>query len=219
MVEDNQLLLTPNSEPPRLTLPYAATTTDQTVTVPPANMHTDVTTVAGPTRAKAVQEMGSSAIFKLLPWTPLRLFILEYELSYYSTLTKSLLEELYYNLRHGCTIGYTGPQFTYLASNLQSAYQQPEVIDTTLKDECEAGRILGPFDEPPLPNFRPSGLGLVPKHDGGWRIIYHLSAPFAQSINDFIDSQLYSLSYCTIDDAYKILNELGPRALMSKIDL
>ena len=31
--------------------------------------------------------------------------------------------------------------------------------------------------------------------------------------------QEYSLSYCTIDDAYKIINTLGPGALMSKIDL
>ena len=67
--------------------------------------------------------------------------------------------------------------------------------------------------------IRTSGLGLVTKHDGGWWIIYHLSAPFAQSINDFIDPHAYSLSYCTIDDAYKTLNELGPGALMSKIDL
>ena len=109
------------------------------------------------------------------------------------------------NVQHDCEIGYTGPQFTYLASNLESTYQQPHVIDATLKDECEAGRILGPFDEPPLPNFRTSGLGLVPKHDGGWRIIYHLSALPAQSINDYIDPQLYPLSYCTIDDACTIL--------------
>jgi len=50
-------------------------------------------------------------------------------------------------------------------------------------------------------------------------IIYHLSAPTNNSINDFIDPEHYSLSYCTIDDAYEILNKLGPGALMSKIDL
>jgi len=50
----------------------------------------------------------------------------------------------------------------------------------------------------------------------GWRIIYHLSVPPAQNINDFIDSHWYSLSYCTIDDSYHIL---GPGAFMSKIDL
>ena len=92
------------------------------------------------------------------------------------------------------------------------------MIDATLQKECEAGRILGSFP-PPLPNFCTSGLGLVPKYDGGWRIIYHLSAPTTHSINNFIDSLMYSLSYCLIDDAYTIINKLGPETLLSKIDL
>ena len=48
----------------------------------------------------------------------------------------------------------------------------------------------------------------VPKHDGGWRIIYHLLAPPGISINDFIDPNSYTLSYCLVDDAYSIINEL-----------
>ena len=102
---------------------------------------------------------------------------------------------------------------------MASASRQPEVIDTALLKECEAGRILGPFQTPPLPNFRASGLGLVPKHDGGWRVIYHLSAPAPHSINDYIDPDSYSLTYCTIDDAYSNINKLGPNALLSTIDL
>ena len=53
----------------------------------------------------------------------------------------------------------------------------------------------------------------------GWHIIYHLSAPDGFSINDFIDPFTFSLSYCSIDDAYTIINKLGPEALLSKIDL
>ena len=30
---------------------------------------------------------------------------------------------------------------------------------------------------------------------------------------------MYSLSYCSIDDAYTIINKLGPGTLLSKIDL
>ena len=225
MEDNNQPLLThsstlplsSNSAPPHSLSTHAVTSTGHTATVQTADLLTDVRTAAGPTRARAVLQKDSSAIFKPLPWTPLRPFTLERELSNHPD--KVFVRQLIDNLRLGCTIGYTGPQFTHLALNLESAFQQPEVIDATLKEECEAGRVLGPFDQPPLPNFRTSGLGLVPKHDGGWRIIYHLSAPFAQSINDFIDPELYSLSYCTIDDAYAILNNLGPGALMSKIDL
>ena len=151
------------------------------------------------------------------PWSPIRPFVLERELS--SHPDKVFVKQLVHDLQHGCSIGYAGLQFAHLAKNLPTAYQQPDVIDATLQRECEAGRILGPFTSPPLPNFRTSGLGLISKHDGGWRIIYHLSAPHGSSINDYIDSSLYSLSYCSIDDAYKIINKLGPGALLSKIDL
>ena len=81
------------------------------------------------------------------------------------------------------------------------------------------GRILGPFESPFLPNFRTSGLGLVPKHDGGWWTIYHLSTPPNSSINIFINPDGYSLSYSSIHDAYTFINELGQGTLLSKIDL
>ena len=59
------------------------------------------------------------------------------------------------DLCHGYTIGYTGPQFSYSVNNLVSAYQYPDVIDASLEKECQlyVGRILGPFESPPLPNF------------------------------------------------------------------
>ena len=64
-----------------------------------------------------------------------------------------------------------------------------------------------------------SGIGLAPKHDEGWQVIYHLSVPAPHSINDYIDLDAYSLTYCTIDNAYSITNKLGSNALLSKIDL
>jgi len=39
------------------------------------------------------------------------------------------------------------------------------------------------------------------------------------SINDFIDPFAYTLNYCTVDDAYDIVNKLGPGTLLSKIHL
>ncbi len=50
-------------------------------------------------------------------------------------------------------------------------------------------------------------------------MIYHLSAPHAHSINDFIDPSQHSLTYCTIDNAIAISNQLGPGCLLGKIDL
>ena len=82
-----------------------------------------------------------------------------------------------------------------------------EIIHLAPQKKCEVGRILGS-----------SGLGLVPKHDGGWPIICHLLAPALYNINDYIDPNSFSLTYCTIDDAYSIINKLGTNALLSKID-
>ena len=79
-----------------------------------------------------------------------------------------VVRQLIHNLHLGCSIGYTGSQFTHLANNLPSAYQQPSAIDATLKKECEAGPILGPFQTPPLENFRTKSNT---KHDG---LAYHI---------------------------------------------
>ena len=78
---------------------------------------------------------------------------------------------------------------------------------------------LGPLRHSSTPQLRCSGLGLVPKHDGGWHAIYHLSAPYGSSINDSISSQDYTLSYCSVDDAFMIVSSLGRSALMAKINL
>ena len=76
--------------------------------------------------------------------------------------------------------------------------------------------MAGPYTCPPYPNLRCSGLGVVPKKDGGWRLIYHLSAPSGSSINDYINPEYCSLKYCTIDNAITILNELGPAHLWGR---
>ena len=62
-------------------------------------------------------------------------------------------------------------------------------------------------------------LGLCQSTMVGGGAIYHLSAPLGNSINDYINPDDYTLSYCSVDDAYGILNLLGTGALMSKIDL
>ena len=114
----------------------------------------------------------------------------------------------------------TTPAIINTAAN---AVAPPLTLHTNAGGRLFPAEVPGPRTRsplrPPLPNLRCSGLGAIPKHDGGWRIIYHLSAPPGLSINNFIDSDSYSLSYCSVDDAYTIINELGTGALFSKIDL
>ena len=132
---------------------------------------------------------------------------------------KAWVSSLLQHMKHGFQLGYTGSRTFSQACNLPSATRHPAVIDAELVKECAADRVLGPFTVPPLPHLRCSGLGAVPKKDGRWRMILHLSAPAGRSINDFIDRDQYSLQYTSVDDTVQRLLNLGPGALMAKVDL
>ena len=123
------------------------------------------------------------------------------------------------HLTHGFDIGYQGPHRDLRAHNLPSAYEHPEAIDEYLQHEGKHGRIAGPFQEPPFQPFHCSGMGVIPKQDGAWRVITHLSAPDGLSVNDHIDPEAVTLRYATIDDAIRIANQLGAGTLLAKIDL
>ena len=126
---------------------------------------------------------------------------------------------LIHSLTYGFNIGYLGPNMPLTAPNLRSAHLHPTVIDAALTGELTENRIAGPYSAPPCPALRCSGLGVVPKKDGGWRLIHHLSAPHDHSINDHIDPNECSLQYCTVDDAIALCQDIGTGALMAKVDL
>ena len=71
----------------------------------------------------------------------------------------------------------------------------------------------------PTSHFVSSPLGLVPKHDGGWRRIHDLSHPAGSSVNDFILRAHGALEYTAFDDAVDALIAQGRGALLVKKDL
>ena len=62
-------------------------------------------------------------------------------------------------------------------------------------------------------------MGAVPKKNGKWRVIMHLSAPEGSSINDFIDKEDFPIHYATVDDAVAMVSRYGKGCMMAKIDL
>ena len=98
--------------------------------------------------------------------------------------------------------------------NLRSAIDQPDIVDTLIQSEVSKGFVQGPFDAPPFTNYRVSPIGVaIGKYSGKPRLIVDLSSPHDslehQSVNDMIDKESCSLSYVRIDDAIKIIQELG----------
>ena len=95
---------------------------------------------------------------------------------------------------------------------------QQSLTNTFLKNALPKG-LLAPFETLPFTNFQCSGMGVVPKKEGKWRVINHLSAPFGGSVNDIINPKEFSLRYTSVDDAINICSRLGRGALLAKIDL
>ena len=65
-----------------------------------------------------------------------------------------------------------------------------------------------------------SPISLVPKKEAGkFRLIQHLSWPEGESVNDFIDPTLCTVSYARFDDAVELVQKLGRDANLGKCDI
>ena len=93
-------------------------------------------------------------------------------------------------ISHGFRIGYDWAAPRLSASrNMASADEHPAVIQAYIDEECELGRIMGPFRPGDLqPEVHISRSGIIPKkhQKGKWRMIVDLSHPQGRSINDGI---------------------------------
>ena len=120
----------------------------------------------------------------------------------------------------GFRIGYSrgAPAPCPAQDNLRSALANPAVIDNYITEEIKGGKLLVAA---PGAYIHCSPIGIIPKpHQAGkYRLIVDLSSPREQSINDGIDEDLSSVQYANVDDATRILGDLGKGALMAKLDL
>ena len=84
-------------------------------------------------------------------YTPINAQLLHQAITSY--LNQAFVAQPIHNFEHGRAIGYSGPQFLHYCNNLSSIFQQPSMLDNVLDSEYSAGRILGPFQSPPLPDL------------------------------------------------------------------
>ncbi len=104
---------------------------------------------------------------------------------------------------------------------MPAAASNPGKVSNNIANEVSLGRTAGPFDQPPLPNFQVSPLGIIPKkHSEKFRTIFHLSYPkLGDSINSFIAKEDFSLSYVSVDEAIQHIQLLGSNVYMAKTDI
>lgn len=120
-------------------------------------------------------------------------------------------------LRFGCLIGYEGPDAFIDSKSLPSALIQSDVIDANIANNLALGRIV----QIPTPTEYSisSPLGLVPKYDGGFRKIHHLSYPRGSSVNDYIASEFSTLSYSSLQNLFAKIIAAGRHAVLIKRDI
>ena len=126
---------------------------------------------------------------------------------------------LYEGFSFGFFLHYEGPREATDCVNLASLKEKENIaFDIALK-EISLGRLAGPFDQRPLPNLRLSPVGLVPKKDGTYRLIHHLSHPEGSSVNDFIPNKFCTVQYASFDNALSILAKLGRGSIAVRLDI
>ena len=149
--------------------------------------------------------------------TPVKAKSLEVYLNGYQEASR---KHLLAGFLHGFRLHFQGPSEGSSSNNLVSASEHANIVDQKLAKEIQAGRIIGPFDKPPLHNLKVSPLGVIPKKvQGEYRMIHHLSFPYGGSVNDFIPPEFCSVQYATVDDAVQIIKRLGRGCALAKTDV
>ena len=119
-------------------------------------------------------------------------------------------------LQSGTHISYEGQPQLCLSKNLASAFEDPKIITNKLQDDLRLHRVV---KATPVFPFISSPLGLVPKHDGGWRRIHHLSFPDHTSVNDGIPKPYSTIDYITVDTIFELVVAAGKNCLIIKRDI
>lgn len=162
------------------------------------------------------QNRPSNFILTELAPSPVNLTNLQTALSSYNSPDASALLEGFTN---GFSINYSGPRQPRECKNSASIRQNISLAQQKIDKEVSAGRIAGPFKNRPLVNLQVSPIALLPKKNGGFRLIHNLSSPRDKSINDFIDPKLCSVQYTSFDEAVHMIQDLGANCSLVKVDL
>ena len=196
---------------------YAGTLIKGTADFLTASSNTYAQNVQPPTQLPIASANSSGSTNKIyaLGKSPIKVNELEKALKNYPKDSELILQ----GFKNGFHLQYSGPRLPTYSKNLTSLLRNPSAARQQIQKELDLGRIAGPFIQPPLPTLRISPLGLVPKKNGEFRVIHHLSFPENNSVNAFISHEVCTVHYSSIDDAVLMIHRLGKGAKLAKTDI
>ena len=121
------------------------------------------------------------------------------------------------------TSGQSPPHHPQHLASQQPPYPPHEgegPVEEFLQGECEAQRVVGPLPTTVLPLLHFSRFGVIPKSTPGkWRLILDLSSPRGASVYGGISPDQCHWQLASVGDAIQVILELGPGALLAKLDI
>ena len=140
---------------------------------------------------------------------------------------QNYLAKLFDIVGDGADIGIKElPQQSYICKNNMSAISQPKVVEDLIEKEKSKGYIIGPYSTPPFDIYRINPISIAYKKyaiQKKPRFVLDQSAPRNNdehiSINDLISKEEFSLTYTKIEEAVKIIQQLGKNSYLCKTDL
>lgn len=140
-------------------------------------------------------------------------------LPYFYKHYKSSVHALTEGLVNGFRSQYTGHRLPVFSKNLLSAVRHSDILQEKIDKEVFEGRVAGRFQFSPMHNLHTSPIGVVPKADGDWQMIMHLSHPPATSINHNVDPIHTSVKYTSCDTVVQTVRQRGRGAVIAKCDI
>ena len=123
------------------------------------------------------------------------------------------------NLEEGAPALQIGELPSLCSKNDESAYIHGKMLTDTIADWIHKGFVAGPFQTPPLRNFRSNQLKVVEKK-GKVRPILNVSHPRGQSFNDnIVEPRMEKVQMSSAQSFSYSLLRAGKFALMSKFDM
>ena len=121
-------------------------------------------------------------------------------------------------------VDYDNFQSVTRITNHASALRNPGAVDQYFADEISHKAMVGPLTKSPFKDTHYSPLLTRAKSDGGTRVIVDLSSPLGAGVNQFVPSDIFDfmefqLKYPTIDHIVQKINDIGPDALLYKVNL
>ena len=122
--------------------------------------------------------------------------------------------------RFGFPLEYHGPKDRkMMANNLKLRCGSLTQLWNKVIKEVSLGCYAGPFEEIPFTNYIQSPIGLVPKHKPGeTRLIFHLSYPEGESVNDYTPKDLCTVKYKDLDQAIRLIQSVSQNCFVVKSD-